>query len=279
MARKMVAVATPEPEPEQTGVEPTEKTPGTMERVFNPLLDRHQKHKEAVKGPYATVASGVKDGFVVFVGAVVPFGILVILTISAGYYFNSLRDWNGDTRSLVAYGTAAIIEFVNLALFFVSSKAFWSGKSGHFLAALIAGLSLTVISVVAQVLYLSNNIDKASLGQGATLLHGLPLIGSLASTSIIIVTRALALHVAEFACCYVIARSAGSHKKVMQAQLDQQQEAVQLAMGQAFIAFMNTKMLEAGVQIAEEGGSAGYGLIRFPGTTGEDRNGHKDADK
>jgi hypothetical protein len=44
--------------------------------------------KEAARGPYATVASGVKDAFVVFVGAVVPFGILVVLTIAAGYYFN-----------------------------------------------------------------------------------------------------------------------------------------------------------------------------------------------
>jgi hypothetical protein len=224
--------------------------------------------KEASKGPYATVASGVKDAFVVFVGAVVPFGILVILTISAGYYFNSLRDWDGDTRSIIAYGSAAIIEFVNLALFFVSSKAFWSGKPGHFVTALIAGLALTVISVVAQVLYLSNNIDRASLGEGANLLEGLPIFGSLASTSIIIVTRALALHVAEFACCYVVARSAVSHKKIMQANLDQQQEQIQLAMGRAFMQFMNAKMLEAGVQVTEEGGAAGNGLIPFPGTNG-----------
>ena len=36
----------------------------------------------------ATVADGIKTSFAVFVGGFCPFAILVILTISAGFYFN-----------------------------------------------------------------------------------------------------------------------------------------------------------------------------------------------
>ncbi len=178
-----------------------------------------------------TVADGVKTAFTVFVGGFCPFAILVILTISAGYYFNALRGFSADVQSVVAYGTALIVELVNLALFFVSAKSFWSGKTWHFVTALVLGMSLTVISVIAQVLYLSNNLDAARLQEGATTLQGVPLIGGLASTSLIIITRALALHVAEFACCYVVARSAVSHRKIIQAQ--QEAEEAELALLEA----------------------------------------------
>lgn len=223
---------------------------GFMDRVSAWNQKRIAKWQERGKAPYATVASGVKDAFTVFVGGFVPFAILVILTISAGYYFNSLRGFSGDVQSVVAYGTAAIVEAGNLALFFVSSKAFWSGKTAHFLMALVIGLALTVISVIAQVLYLSNNLDAASIGQGASLLAGLPLIGSLASTATIIVTRALALHVVEFACCYVIARSSVSHKKIMQQAIEQQSEQMLLQIGEQFIEFMQARM--QGVTVTPE---------------------------
>ena len=215
---------------------------GMMDRLTAWNAGRLRKQQEQRKAAYATVASGVKDAFTVFCGGFLPFAILVILSISAGYYFNSLRGFSGDTQSLVAYGTAAIVECGNLALFFVSAKAFWSGKTAHFVLALLLGLGLTLISVIAQVLYLSNNLDAASIGKGASLLHGLPLLGSLASTATIIVTRALALHVVEFACCYVIARSSVSHRKVMQAMIDEQSEQMLLQLGQQYIAFLQSRM-------------------------------------
>ena len=213
-----------------------------MERLSAWNQARIAKQQEKGKAPYAVVAGPAKEAFTVFVGGFVPFAILVILTISAGFYFNALRPFTADTQSIVAYGTAAIVECGNLACFFVSSKAFWSGKTAHFMLALTIGLALTIISVIAQVLYLSNNLDAASIGKGADMLAGLPLVGSLASTSLIIVTRALALHVVEFACCYVIARSSVSHKKVMQAAIEQQTEKMMLQVGQQFIAFMNSRM-------------------------------------
>lgn len=256
---------------------------GLVARVGAWQQQRIAKWQEQGKAPYATVASGVKDAFVVFVGGFVPFAILVILTISAGYYFNSLRGFSGDVQSLVAYGTAAIVEAGNLALFFVSSKAFWSGKAGHFLTALFLGLGLTFISVIAQVLYLSNNLDAASIGHGAALLSGLPLVGSLASTATIIVTRALALHVVEFACCYVIARSSISHKKIMQAQQDAQQERFALAMGRAYMAFIEERMSAAGIAISEESEGTGESPLSFPeieaGRQGASSNGHKSTSK
>ena len=189
------------------------------------------------KAPYATIASGIKDAFTVFVGGFAPFCILVILTISAGYYFNALRGFRADVQSIIAYGTAAILELVNLALFFVSARAFWQGKRAHFMTALVCGLALTVISVIAQVLYLSNNLDRASLDTGAAILQFVPLFGPLANTGFIIVTRALALHVAEFACCYVIARSAVSHRKVIQAQQEAQEAELAMLEAEQFAAF------------------------------------------
>ncbi len=184
-----------------------------------------------------TVADGVKTAFTVFVGGFCPFAILVILTISAGYYFNALRGFSADVQSVVAYGTALIVELVNLALFFVSAKSFWSGKTWHFVTTLVLGMSLTVISIVAQVLYLTNNLDAVRLQEGATTLQGVPLIGGLASTSLIIITRALALHVAEFACCYVVARSAISHRKIIQAQQEAQEAELALLEAQQFSEF------------------------------------------
>lgn len=248
-------MATSNQSQDTTGAAPAVSAPRGLGWLAHLRQGDHQG-KQGTRTPYATVASGIKDAFTVFVGGFAPFAILVILTISAGYYFNSLRPFTGNVQSVVSYGTAGIVELVNLALFFVSAKAFWSGKTAHFITALICGLALTVISVIAQVLYLSNNLDQASIGQGASLLQGLPLVGSLASTATIIVTRALALHLAEFACCYVVARSAISHKKIMQAQIDEQAERVQIALGQAFIAFMNERMLQAGVSVEESEGEA-----------------------
>lgn len=193
---------------------------------------------------HVTVADGAKTAFVVFVGGFAPFAILVILTISAGYYFNALRGFSADIQSLVAYGTALIVELVNLALFFVSAKAFWSGKRSHFVTALIIGMMLTAISIIAQVLYLSNNLDMASIKAGAGVLAGVPLVGGIASTAFIIITRALALHVAEFACCYVVARAGVSHRKVMQARIEEQSEKMLLLLGDSFNAFMQQRMQE-----------------------------------
>lgn len=197
---------------------------------------------------HATVAAGVKEAFAVFVGGFCPFAIMAILTVSAGYYFNALHSFTGNVQSIVAYGTALIVELVNLALFFVSAKAFWQGKRAHFMTALLAGLALTAISVIAQVLYLSNNLDQASIGQGAAILSGVPLVGSLASTGLIIVTRALALHLAEFACCYVIARSAVSHRKVIQAQQEAQEAELSILEAQQYAAF---KRALHGAQMAQ----------------------------
>jgi hypothetical protein len=183
------------------------------------------------------VADGVKSTFILFVGGCCPFLILGILTISAGYYFNALRGFTGDDQSLVAYGTALIVELVNLALFFVSAKSFWSGKRWHFLTALIVGLALTVVSVTAQVLYLSNNLDLAALRQGASSLQGVPVLGALASDRLIIVTRAFALHLAEFACCYVLARSTISHRKLIQTMQEEQEAELALLEAQQFAEF------------------------------------------
>jgi hypothetical protein len=48
--------------------------------------------------------------------------------------------------------------------------------------------------------------------------------------------------VVEFACCYVIARSSVSHRKVMQAMIDEQSEQMLLQLGQQYIAFMQSRM-------------------------------------
>ncbi len=203
--------------------QPSTSTPGASSKKPQPSFN-------------VTVADGVKTAFTVFVGGFCPFAILVILTISAGFYFNALRGFSADVQSVVAYGTALIVELVNLALFFVSAKSFWSGKTWHFVTALVLGMGLTVISVIAQVLYLTNNLDAVRLQAGATTLEGVPLIGGLASTSLII-TRALALHVAEFACCYVVARSAVSHRKIIQAQQETQEAELALLEAQQFSEF------------------------------------------
>ena len=200
---------------------PSDQRPRLLSRVGDWSAD-HLKlmspHRQIAPGSHITIADGAKSAFVVFVGGVCPFVILGILTISAGYFFNGLRPLSNDVQSLVAYGTALIVELVNLALFFVSARAFWSEKRAHFITALLIGIALTLISIVAQVLYLSTNLNAASLGQGTTVLQDVPLVGSLATTGLIIVTRALALHLAEFACCYVIARSSVNHRKLIQAQ-------------------------------------------------------------
>ena len=220
---------------------PAQQEPGILARAAHAWNHRPRQEDQAQgarqMGAQATVANSIKTGFAVFAGGFCPFAVAVILTISAGYYFNSLRPFTGDVQSIIAYGTAAIIEAVNLALFFVSAKAFWSGKTGHFLAALLIGLGLTTISVIAQVLYLSNNLDKASIGAGAAILQLVPLFGPLANTGLIIVTRALALHVAEFACCYVIARSAVSHKKIIQAQQEAQEAEIAQLEAEQFMQF------------------------------------------
>ena len=263
-----------------------DRGPGLVKRSIDGAgraWERYRAGQQERIGAHATVADGAKSAFTVLVGGLAPFLIAGILTISAGYYFNALQPFTFDVRSLVAYGTAAIVEAVNLALFFVSSKAFWSGKRSHFTTALVIGLALTVISVIAQVLYLSNNLDQASIGKGAQLLQGLPLVGSLASTALIIVTRALALHVAEFACCYVVARSAVSHRKIIQAQQEQQEAELAMLEAEQYAAFKralhNAQMaqLETVQQMLLAGrGSEGGALIpfRINGATSSNGNGH-----
>lgn len=246
-----------------------------------------QPDQATIKKPYATVADGAKSAFTVLVGGFAPFCVMVILTISAGYYFNSLRPFTGDVQSIIAYGTALIVEVVNLALFFVSAKAFWSGQRAHFVTALLVGLLLTAVSVVAQVLYLSNNLDQASISSGAAILQLVPLFGPLANTGTIIVSRALALHVGEFACCYVIARSAVSHRKIIQAQQEQQEAQIALMESEQFMAFKQAlhsaqmaqlehmRGLLAGGRVVEGEGAAPALLPFRADGAGAANNGHK----
>ncbi len=61
---------------------------GMMDRLTAWNSGRIQKQQEQRKAASATVASGVKEAFTVFCGGFLPFAILVILTISAGFYFS-----------------------------------------------------------------------------------------------------------------------------------------------------------------------------------------------
>lgn len=108
---------------------------------------------------------------------------------------------------------------------------------GNFPGTIPGKMSFFQSAIVVKRIHLSNNLDKASIGTGAAFLQLVPLFGQLANTGLIIVTRALVLHVAEFAYCYVIARSAVSHKKIIQAQQEAQEAEIARLEAEQFMQF------------------------------------------
>ena len=123
------------------------------------------------------------------------------------------------------------MEGVCLACFFAAAKAFWGGSWWHFGAALIAALLLSTISIAAQVLYLQLDALKGAAHIPPGALDDVPIVGWLVGANgpgWVILGRAIGFHVAEAACCIVLAKSTHNPEKRMLAMQQEQRAMLEL---------------------------------------------------
>src|SRR5690348_16679973 len=110
-------------------------------------------------------------------------------------------------------------------------SAFWGGARWHFVAALVAALLLSTISIAAQVLYLELDALKGAAQITPGALDGVPIIGWLVGNNgggWVVLGRAIGFHVAEAACCFVLAKSTENPEKRMLAMQREQRALLEL---------------------------------------------------
>ena len=175
-----------------------------------------------------TSAEGAKNGYIFLVAAVVPFVLATILALGVGYFFAGFQGFSWSVPGVMAYGGGFAVEAVCLACFFAAAKAFWGGARWHFVAALVAALLLSTISIASQVLYLQLDVLQGTAHIPPGALDGVPLIGWLVGTNgggWVVLGRAIGFHVAEAACCFVLAKSTENPEKRLLA-MQREQRAI-----------------------------------------------------
>ncbi len=178
-----------------------------------------------------TSAEGAKNGYIFLVAAVVPFVLATILALGVGYFFAGFQGFSWSVPGVMAYGGGFAVEAVCLACFFAAAKAFWGGARWHFVAALVAALLLSTISIAAQVLYLELDALKGAAHIPPGALDGVPLIGWLVGSNgggWVVLGRAIGFHVAEAACCFVLAKSTENAEKRMLAMQREQRAMLEV---------------------------------------------------
>ena len=99
------------------------------------------------------------------------------------------------------------------------------------MATLVAALRLRTISIAAQVLYLELDALKGAAQITPGVLDGVPIIGWLVGNNgggWVVLGRAIGFHVAEAACCFVLAKSAENPEKRMLAMQREQRALLEL---------------------------------------------------
>jgi hypothetical protein len=178
-----------------------------------------------------TSAEGAKNAYIVLVAGVAPFVLAVILGLGVGYFFAGFAPFTWSVPGVLAYGGGFAVEAVCLACFFAAAKAFWGGARWHFGAALVAALLLSTISIAAQVLYLQLDALKgvAHIPPGA--LDDVPIVGWLVGANgggWVVLGRAIGFHVAESACCFILAKSTENPEKRMLAMQREQRAMLEV---------------------------------------------------
>ena len=146
-------------------------------------------------------------------------------------YHNGFAPFTWSVPGILAYGGGFAVEAVCLACFFAAAKAFWGGARWHFVAALVAALLLSTISIAAQVLYLQLNALQGAAHIPAGALDNMPLIGWLVGSNgpgWVILGRAIGFHVAEAACCFILAKSTENPEKRMLAMQREQRALLEV---------------------------------------------------
>lgn len=182
-------------------------------------------------GESADERGGAKNGYIFLVAAVVPFVLAIILALGVGYFFAGFQGFTWSVPGVMAYGGGFAVEAVCLACFFAAAKAFWGGVRWHFVAALVAALLLSTISIAAQILYLDLDALKGAAQITPGALDGVPIIGWLVGTNgggWVVLGRAIGFHVAEAACCFVLAKSTENPEKRMLAMQREQRALLEL---------------------------------------------------
>jgi hypothetical protein len=178
-----------------------------------------------------TSAEGTKNAYIVLVAAVAPFVLATILGLGVGYFFAGFAPFTWSVPGALAYGGGFAVEAVCLACFFAAAKAFWGGARWHFGAALVAALMLSTISIAAQVLYLQLDALKGAAHIQAGALDDVPIIGWLVGTNgggWVVLGRAIGFHVAEAACCFILAKSTDNPEKRMLAMQREQRALLEV---------------------------------------------------
>ena len=178
-----------------------------------------------------TSAEGAKNAYIVLVAAVVPFLLAIILGLGVGYFFAGFQGFEWSVPGVLAYGGGFAVEAVCLACFFAAAKAFWGGARWHFGAALVAALLLSTISIAAQVLYLELDALKGAVHIPVGALDDVPIVGRLVGNGgpgWVVLGRAIGFHVAEAACCFILAKSTQNPEKRMLAMQREQRALLEL---------------------------------------------------
>ncbi len=213
-----------------------------------------------------TSAEGAKNGYILLIAAIAPFVLAAILALGVGYFFAGFQPFTWTVPGVLAYGGGFAVEAVCLACFFASAKAFWGGQRWHFLAAVVAALLLSTISISSQVLYLQLEGLRGAGDIPPGALDSIPVVGALVGNNgvgWVILARAIGFHVAEAACCFVLAKSTDSPEKRVKAMQAEQRAYLEIQRAER-IAALERRIFEHAFTLFEQAEAGALGASQRP---------------
>lgn len=172
-----------------------------------------------------TVTDEIKLGFVEIIALIGPFFIGSILAISNGYFFSGFQEFNlTNIPIFVAWMSGFALEAINLAALFHAANQLKQNNRAAFWKSFLFALVLASISFIAQYIYLEMEYKSGNLQVSDTAIENIPFfslfigINNLSGHDVLFIVRAVAYHLAEFACTFLISKKGLSIERAMEIQ-------------------------------------------------------------
>jgi hypothetical protein len=166
------------------------------------------------------------DGFtsllIQLIGLIAPLLIAIVLTVGNGYFFSGFHQWTTqDPLVIWAYIGGGTLEAVGLGLVYRAARKYRKNDYKGMLFTFAWLLALMFVSIFAQYMFLQGLYVNGVLQVPDTAAEHAPLfsmlvgVGAMRGHDIVFFVRAIAFHLAELACSFVVVDKAKTAAQIM----------------------------------------------------------------
>lgn len=203
-------------------IEAAQKTAGAIGRTGKAAYQAAASARSQAQTTQSTTTIDIEpssktfyDGFtsllIQIIGLVAPLLISAVLTVGNGYFFSGFHLWNtSDPLTVVAYIGGGVLEAVGLGLVYRAARRYRKQDYKGMIFTMIWLIILMSVSIFAQYMFLQGLYSTGALrvpdnaAEHAPLFSMLVGVGAMRGHDIVFFVRAIAFHVGELACSFVV---------------------------------------------------------------------------